>query len=101
MSPLSLSPPPFFVSAEKRGGVLGRRRVRAIPGARDVLFSGDRIIRFLDAAAAGSGRGHPQVPYRCSARPVQGEVEVHTRELAGCVYQWSFSGLVSVAPRLL
>lgn len=63
-----------LVSAEKRGGVLGGRGLRAVPGTGDVLLSGDRVVGLLDAAAAGGGRGHPQVSDRLSPRPLQGKV---------------------------
>lgn len=45
----------LLVSAEERGGVLGRRGVRAVPGTGDVFLSGDRVVGLLDAAAAGGG----------------------------------------------
>lgn len=63
----------FVASAEKRGGVLGGRGVREVPRPGNVLFSGDRVVRLLDAAAAGGGRGHPEVSHRLTQRPLQGD----------------------------
>lgn len=70
----------ILARAEKRGGVLGGRGLRAVPGTGDVLLSGDRLVGLLDAAAAGGGRGHPQVPHRLPPRPLQGMLGVHTWE---------------------
>lgn len=63
----------FAASAEKRGGVLGGRGVRAVPRSGNVLLPGDRVVRLLDAAAAGGGRGNPQVSHRLAQRPLQGD----------------------------